>query len=743
MRSLMSWFRSGSRPFHLLAGTLLVLDLAGLYIAHPAFLQFLDFKLYDLLLRRQPAKPTAERVVIVDLDERSLAAYGQWPWPRYRLALLLERIRQQGALSVGLDILLAEPDRTSPLVLRREFKRDLGLDVGFSGLPEALEDNDALLARILGSGPYVLSCYFDFSGPVSPGPRAPAVALATDLPSLALAVAKADGAPEPEASLLRPSRVIAPLPGLAQATRHLGFYNTLTDLDGTVRRTPLLMAHQGHYYPSLSLAVILEALNGGTPLLKVGQLGPEGLRLAKGLNVPLDPQGSLLVSYRGPARTFPYVSAADVLAGSAPADTFSGKIVLVGTSAAGLLDLRTTPFGPAYPGVEVHATVVDSILQQDFILRPDWAPGVELAILLLTGLGTVLLMTCVASRYMILPLGLLGWLIWLGSERLLAVKGMYLSPLYSYLSFGASFVLLTFLKFMHEERQRRFLHTAFSRYVAPAVVSRIVSSPKSLALQGEEKEVTILFSDIRSFTSLSEKLSPTQVSELLRAYLTPMTRIITDELGTLDKFIGDAVMAFWNAPLDVQDHPARAVRAALRMLAELDTLNRDFEQRFGLRLSIGIGLHTGTVRVGNMGSDDLFDYTVIGDAVNYTSRLEGLTKFYGTPLVCSEEVALRCQGGFAFQELDKVRVKGKQKAATIFTAMSADIDGQAREMELHAQGLGLYQARDFSVAAEIFTQLSTMQPGKHVYRLYLERCRTLAGQEVPENWDGVFIHTEK
>ncbi|MEG6549247.1 adenylate/guanylate cyclase domain-containing protein [Desulfocurvibacter africanus] len=740
MRSLLSWFRSGSRPIHLLAGTLLVLSLGGLYIAHPPFLQFLDFKLYDLLLRGQPAKPTAERVVIVDLDERSLAEYGQWPWPRYRLALLMERIRQQGALSIGLDILLAEPDRTSPAVLRREFKRDLGLDVEFSGLPEALEDNDALLARILGSGPYVLSFYFDFS---DFGQSEQVSASSLGLPTLGLSIAKADGASEPEATMLRPSKIIAPLPELAQATRHCGFYNTLTDLDGTIRRTPLLIAHQGKYYPSLALAVILEALNGGTPLLKVGQLGPEGLRVAKGLNVPLDPQGSLLVNYRGPAHSFPHISAADVLAGTASADAFSGKIVLVGTSAAGLQDLRTTPFGPGYPGVEVHANVVDSILQQDFILRPDWAPGVELAILLFTGLGTVLLMTCIASKYMILPLGLLGWAIWLGSERLLAIKGMYISPLYSYLSFGSSFVLLTFLKFMHEERQRRFLHTAFSRYVAPAVVSRIVNSPKSLSLQGEEKEVTILFSDIRSFTSLSEKLSPTQVSELLRAYLTPMTRIITDELGTLDKFIGDAIMAFWNAPLDVQNHPARAMRAAQRMLAELDTLNREFEQRFGLRLSIGIGVHTATVRVGNMGSDDLFDYTVIGDGVNYASRLEGLTKFYGAPLVCSAEVALRCQGSFAFQELDKVRVKGKQNATTIFTAMSGDSGGQAQERELHARGIGLYQARDFTAAAESFTTLARLQPEKRIYQIYLERCCSLARQDVPEDWDGVFIHTEK
>lgn len=740
MRTLLSWFRSGQKPMLLSAGTLLVLALGALYIIHPVFLQFIDFKIYDLLLRKRQTQPVTGQVVIVDLDERSLAEYGQWPWPRYRLALLAERIRQQGALSLGLDILLAEPDRTSPVVLRQEFKRDLGLDMVFSGLPAALEDNDALLARILGAGPYVLSFYFDFSVGAR---KAVTTAGFANLPALDLAIAKAGDAPEPGKTLLQPGQAITPLPELAGAARRCGFYNTLTDFDGVVRRAPLIIGFEGKYYPSLALAVVLEAMGGGSPLLKVGPLGPEGLKLAKGVTLPLDPQGSLLVNYRGPAYAFPHISAADVLAGTAPAGAFAAKIVLVGTSAAGLLDLRTTPFGPDYPGVEVHATIVDSILGQDFIVRPDWAPGVELALLLLTGLGTVLLMTFIASKRMIIPLGFVGWAIWWGSEHLLTVRGMYVSPLYSYLSFGLSFVLLTFLKFMHEERQRRFLHTAFSRYVAPAVVSQIVRSPQALSLAGEEKEVTILFSDIRSFTSLSEKLTPSQVSELLRSYLTPMTRLITEELGTLDKFIGDAIMAFWNAPLDVEGHPARALRAALRMLDALAALNDDFERRFGLRLNIGIGLHTGTVRVGNMGSDDLFDYTVIGDGVNYASRLEGLTKFYGVPLVCSEEVARRCQGQFTFQELDRVKVKGKQQVSTIFAALDAGSQGHAREIEEHARALALYHARDFGAAAEVFADLAVAHPGKRLYALYIERCRDLARDGVSEDWDGVFIHTEK
>jgi len=740
MRSFLLWLRSGARPFLLSAGTLLVLGLGGLYIVQPKLLQFLDYKIYDLLLRKRPVKPITGNVVIVDLDERSLAEHGQWPWPRYRLALLLERIRQQGALSLGLDILLAEPDRTSPAVLKKDLKRDLGLDVDFSGLPAALEDNDALLARILEAGPYVLSFYFNFSEDPA-GERG----LADDpgLPTLDMAISRSGNAPDPEQTLLHPVRAITPLPELAGAARRSGFYNALTDHDGVVRRTPLLMTHGGKYYPSLALATVMEAMGGGSPLLRVGQLGPQGLRLARGVTLPLEPQGSMLVNYRGPAYSFPYISAADVLAGTLPADTFAGKIVFLGTSAAGLLDLRTTPFGPDFPGVEVHANIVDSILSQDFIQRPEWAPGAELALLLLTGLGTVLLMAFFAAKHMVIPLGLLAWAIWWGAEHTLTVGGLYVSPLYPYLSFGLSFVLLTFLKFMHEERQRRFLHTAFSRYVSPAVVSRIVSSPQSLSLQGEEKEITILFSDIRSFTSLSEQLSPTQVTELLRSYLTPMTRIITEELGTIDKFIGDAIMAFWNAPVDVEDHPIRAVQAATRMLKELEALNPEFEKRFGLCLSIGIGLHTGTVRVGNMGSDDLFDYTVIGDDVNFASRLEGLTKAYGLSLICSEHVAARCGERFMFQELDTVRVKGKQKAETICTVLEADEEAVSAELERHGQALALYKTGEFESAAKAFAELASKYPQKRLYALYQERCQKLAGESPPKDWDGVFTHTEK
>lgn len=738
MHSLLSRLRPSHGLLTALIGMALVLALGVLYIAQPFFLQSLDLKVYDLLLRNRKAQPVSGQVVIVDIDERSLAEHGQWPWPRYRLALLMERIRQQGALSLGLDILLAEPDRTSPAVLRRELKRDLGVEVGFSGLPDALEDNDALLARIVESGPYVLSFYFGFTGEAH-AKEGSQVALA----GLDVALAAADGAPSPESTLLRPDAIIAPLSILASAARRCGFYNSLTDPDGIVRRTPLIIPYAGRYYPSLALAVVLEALGGGSPLLKMGPLGVEGLRIAKGVTLPLDSRGSMLVNYRGPARTFPSVSAADVLAGTAPADAFAGKIVLVGTSVAGLLDLRATPYDPVHPGVEIHATVVDSILQQDFLLRPDWAPGVEFALLLLTGFGTVLLMTFVSSRRMIPPLALLGWAIWWGSKHLLTVEGVYVSPLYSYLSFGLSFILLTFFKFMHEERQRRYLHTAFSRYVAPAVVSRIVSSPKELTLQGEEKEVTILFSDIRSFTGLSERLTPSQVSELLRAYLTPMTRIVTEEMGTIDKFIGDAVMAFWNAPLDVEGHPGRAVRAALRMLDALEPLNDGFEQRFGLRLSIGIGLHTGTVRVGNMGSDELFDYTVIGDGVNFASRLESLTKFYGVPLVCSEQVALQCTDQFRFLHLDRVRVKGKQQGATIFTVLEADGAMTDHELEEYTRGLSLYHGRDFGPATDVFSSLTHGYPGKRLYTLYMERSQRLAREGVPDNWDGTFTHTEK
>jgi adenylate cyclase len=719
-------------------GVCILALLTGLYVFQPAFLHFLDLKLYDQLLRSRGTREPTGKVVIVDLDERSLAQYGQWPWPRYRVALLLGRLQQAGALSVGLDILLAEPDRTSPAILKSELKRDLGLDVNFSGLPAELEDNDRLLAGLLAQGPYVLSLYFDFLGS---GRQADAAHLP---PALNLSVARNSKAPPAGGDLLSAASVVPPLPSLSSACRSAGFFNTVSDRDGVIRRLPLLIEYGSRVYPALALATLIEAGGLGSPVLRIGDAGPESLGLGRGIAVPLDPQARVMIDFLGPARTFPTVSAAAVLEGAAPA-LLDGAVVLVGTSVAGLKDIRTTPYGPDVPGVEVHATVIDNILSGRYITVPDWAPGLELFLLWAAGLCTILCLTFFRPLPIVLPLAALLAGLWWGARWLLEAKGMHISPLHPYLAVGLTFAPLSFVKFWREERRRRFIHGAFSRYVSPAVVGEIMRAPETLTLTGEEKEVSILFSDIRGFTSLSEKLSPTQVTQLLNAYLTPMTRIITAHNGTLDKFIGDAVMAFWNAPLDVPGHQSSAVRAALEMLSKLEELNREFVERFGAPVRIGIGVHCGRVRVGNMGSEDLFDYTLIGDNVNLTSRLEGLTKHYGQQLLVSDEIRSACGDiGVRFVEVDLVRVKGKQHPVRIFTVFGKDREPDwLRGLTRYEQAMGEYRAGRFQEACCLFGELQSEFPDERLFSLYAKRCADLASSATCSGFDGVYTHKEK
>lgn len=735
------WKRLKSDKSILLAcGFAASLLMATLYIIQPATLRFLDYRIYDVLLRRQHTDKTSGVPVIVDIDEKSLAELGQWPWPRYRVALLLEKIRAAGALAVGMDVVLAEADRTSPALLKRQMKKELMLDVDFQGLPKGLEDNDALLANVLNGKPYVLGFYFSFSRA-----EADQQVQAGDclIKPAQVAVLAEPGAPAPERALHSALGAVCPLPVLAGAAKATGFFNATPDPDGILRRVALLIHHDGQIYPSLALATLMEAAGDSNMLLKMDTQGTNSLRYG-GSVVPLDRAGQMLVNYRGGGGRFPYLSAVDILEGRLAPGSLEGKIVFIGTSAAGLKDLRATPFTAVYPGVETHATIVDNILTQDFLSIPDYAPAVELFATILAGIVITLLVTWARAVWVVLPLAGMAVGLWEGSAYLMANARVYISPLYAYIILGGNFALLTLLKFWREEKQKKFIHGAFSHYLAPAVIKQIYESPESLSLQGQEKEVTVMFSDVRGFTTMSEKLTPTQVTDLLHDYLTPMTHIITSNMGTLDKFIGDAIMAFWNAPVDVPEHQKRAMSSALEMLDHIHVLNEGFQTKFGLTIKIGVGLHCGRVRVGNMGSADLFDYTLIGDNVNLTSRLESLTKFYGQVLLVSQAMKEACGDEYAYVEMDSVRVKGKNEPITIYTAMTHEAR-QARDegFSRYQEALAAYKAQRFAEAAGIFAELGAQGFEEILCAMYRERCEHLAEEPPGEGWDGVYTHKTK
>jgi adenylate cyclase len=720
------------------SGLAITLFTAGIYIFEPSYLNILEYKLYDAFFQKVYSTKTTDSVAVVDIDEYSLEKFGQWPWPRYRVALLLQKINMAGAIAVGLDILFAEPDATSPVVLQRSLKRDLHIDVQFSGMPEGLLDNDQLFANILKKGPYVLGYSFIFE---KKDPKAISV-----LPAALNAVEiKGAGAKQAYNHLFEAADLIPPMPIFLQNVTHSGFMNTITDKDGVLRRAPLFISWQQKLYPQLALATLLSALKDkiSDPVIKVTAGGIESLKIGDTI-IPLQANGAMLLNYRGPGHTFSYISAGKILEDKINTKELQGKIIFLGTSAAGLKDIRVSPLDQVYPGIEVHATIADNILSNDFIHRPDWTPGLEFGCIILWGVITTILIGW-ASAFLTLPITvMLGAGALYGSLWALDTLNIWASPFFLMVVLTLNFSILNMQKFWFAEKKKKFFRSAFSKYVSRAVVDQLAENPEKLRLEGEEKEVSILFSDIRGFTTLSEHLSPSQVTLLLHDYFTPVTQIIINNHGTHDKFIGDAVMCFWNAPVDVVNHEQFAIKAALEMIDLLPDLNKAFKEKFGINLAIGIGLHSGLCMVGNMGSNDIFDYTIIGDNVNLASRLEGLTKFYGVQLIVSENMLKNCPDDIFAQELDLVKVKGKDKPVRIYAVDSMhNMAQRGEEINAYNKGLKLYRTKAFAEGEKYFSELAASYTDQKLYLIYQKRCASFVKNPPEENWDAIFTHTSK
>ena len=719
-----SWFSAA------LAGMAVILGMTLLYIAQPPPVVRLDLKIYDGFLPLRAAPEPSPVPVIIDLDETSLREYGQWPWPRYLVADLLEALAGYGVAAIGLDIMFAEPDRSSPERLRESLRRDRNAVLSLGGLPPALYDFDRLLADSLRQSPSVLGFFAGFGG-AADGP---------EIPSSVNCIEQASpGAIPLERSLQPAQSAVLPLPVLRDRAP-LGFINAAPDADGIVRKVPLLIRTGSTVSPSLALRSLMLALGSKNLIVRSGAYGVESVRVGS-RTVPVDAQGAVYIPFIGPGGTYPYISAAAVLRGSARPETLQGRIAFVGTSAPGLLDIRATPLDPACPGVEIHAALVDAILNGNAVSVPPWTPAAQILGIIASGLAAMPAFGFARPRvYAPVAMALLAAAVLL--SRYFFSRGLFLSPLYVAITVAAMGVCLVFLRFWQEERQKIILRNTFSRYVSPEIVKRITKLDGNL-FAGEERELSILFTDIRGFTSLSEKLSPQQIVLLLNRYFTPMTALVREHSGTMDKFIGDALMAFWNAPLDVPEHPAHAVSAALAMQERLQTLNEELRTEFGVALRIGAGIHTGPAYVGNMGSAELVNYTLIGDAVNLASRLEGLCAWYGVGVVASGETRGMCGEAFSFQYLDTIRVEGKSRPVSVYAPMRREVAVFRRE-ELLAweKARGLYRSGDFTRAVAAFAALCEAFPEERLYAVYRERVQTLL-QNPPEHWDGIWTAANK
>lgn len=770
----------------LLTGVAASIMVAALYIFQPKILQFVDYKIYDQLMRSSPVGQKTNVPAIIDIDDESLAELGQWPWPRYRMALLMAKIQQAGALSTGLDILIGEPDRTSPATIQQSLKNELGVAVNFKGLPSALMDNDKVLADVLERGRFVLGFYFDFMQQENEPTVDSQPCMVKPLP---IAQLKAKGAPPVKDLTLKALDAICPLPVLAKASPLCGFYNSITDYDGVVRRVPLIITWNGKQYPSLALATLMKAMGGKNVIVKTAITGIESIRLGK-TTIPVDAKGQMLVRYRGGMEEFPYYSAKDVLSGKVGEKELKGKIIFMGTSAAGLRDLRVTPFAADYPGVEVHATIVDNILTKDFILKPDWVPGLELLLIICAGIASTMLLTWTRSLWMILPIAAMGASIVYGSVYIFQEYNAYLTPMYSLIILALNFTMLTLIKFWREEGQKKFLQATFSSYLAPELIDEMFSNREMPELGGEARQITAFFTDIQSFSTFSEKLTAPQLVELLNEYLSAMTDILIEEKGTLDKYEGDAIIAFFGAPMDVPDHALRACRVAVRMQQANNELRDKWAKEMQLpeeedrntkgfpeeqwakgekwpkvvhNMRTRIGVNSGEIVVGNMGSSMRMNYTMMGDAVNLAARLEEGAKQFGiftavSHFTLDQEVEYEGKNQKILdlveaRLIDNIQVVGKNEPVRIYelVAMKGELTEKEQKLfDLFAKAREEYVATNWDKAIELYTEANKYErfsDTKHTpCEVFIKRAQEhKENPPVPEGevWDGVYRMTKK
>ncbi|KAA3624269.1 MAG: adenylate/guanylate cyclase domain-containing protein [Proteobacteria bacterium] len=709
-------------------------DVAGVF-SIPYF-ERLEHIAYDTRLRLTMSQELDPRVVIVDIDERSLQMEGQWPWGRDKIARLIEKLTDvYFADVVAFDILFAEPQASHDIAQ----VRNLALEAGDQRVMEALQpylpklDRDRRFAQALEGRRVVLGYFFhtdpDYSGGTG---KLPPPLFDDDGTAVGVYAPGATG-------------YSANLPVLEDAALGAGFFsNPLVDSDGIYRRAPLLHEFDGNLYESLSLAAtrhylgldvepgVVRSDDGQSTFLEYLLLGP--------LQIPIDQNGAVLVPFSGPSPGYPYVSATDVLNENLEdPDAMAGSIVMIGTGAAGLVDLRPTPVQNVYPGVEIHANVISGILDGTIKQRPGYTVAAEILAVLVFGvvgaLALPLLSPIVASVATWLLIGAdigLNMYFWQQSQLLPLMSSLLLI-------FGL-YVLNMFYGFFVESRTRAQLRGLFGQYVPPELVDEMNKDPAQYNLDSRKQELTVLFTDVRGFTSISESLDPDELARLMNEFLTPMTRIVHKHRGTIDKYMGDAMMAFWGAPIEEPEHASHAVAAGLEMVEILESLQQSFRDQGWPEVRIGVGLNTGPMNVGNMGSEFRMAYTVLGDAVNLGSRLEGLTRQYGVDVIVSEATAVAAPE-YLYRKLDVVRVKGKTRPITIYQPVALRADADESQVRIGSDiddAVTHYLDRNWDEAARRFEALRSQEPGVALYDIYLARIESFKQTPPPPEWDGVF-----
>jgi len=704
------------------------------------FIQQLELWAYDTRLRLFLPNTIDPRIVILDIDEKSLNAEGRWPWSRNKLALMVKQLFDKYQVKVvGFDVAFPEPDPSSGLASLEELaKTDLKDDAQFQEILKARRaslDYDQVFADEIGKHPVVLG-FFLGSKTEKSG-------------TLPYPVFRQDAFGKASVKFVLASGFSGNLPVLQEKAVAAGHLYPEIDLDGVTRRVPMYVRYDEGYYEALSFAVTRTYLGNMPSKLITEPLGNNILNVRElrtgEVKIPLDDHMSTFIPYRGEKNVFRYVSATDVIRGTLPADELKGKIVIVGTSAQGLLDLRSTPVSAVYPGVEVHANLISGFLDGTIMHKPATVLAIHVLTVLLLGIPFAILLprlsalnSTLAMFTVIVLLTAVNLYVWKAQHFILDIAAplMMLALLY---------LLNMAWGFFMETRSRRLITGLFGTYVPKELVAQMSKNPEEYSMRGESRDMTVLFSDVRDFTSISEGLPPEGLKDLMNAYLSEMTEVIQEKRGTIDKYIGDAIMSFWGAPLNDPEHAAHAVEAALAMQKRIRGLDTEFAKKAWPPLHIGVGINCGMMNVGDMGSKFRRAYTVMGDAVNIASRLEGLTKEYGANILVSEHI-VNAAPGFVYREVDLVAVKGRTQGIPIYEPVGKVgevVETTLTEIDKFHKALEMYRKQRWDDAQEILKNLQYAAPDTKLYKLYLKRIEYWRANTPGPMWKGLWTWTTK
>lgn len=699
-----------------------------------------DMRLQIEIISAKPIAPANSDIIIIDVDEKSLKDKGRWPWSREIVATLLEKLRENGAIVIAFDVIFAEPEKNLADDIMQELLSD---GIVAPELNENIQqykqylDNDKEFADIIALQDDVVLGFILSADPTN---------IIGELPTPIMTLTPSE---EALSELNNLPGQIANIALLQQSAKNGGFVTTISDADGIIRHAPLVVTHKDSIYPSLGLAAVMQYYFVDKLDLKFIRVG-EQLALDKIImgdkTIETDSYGQILIPFKGFSNTFPYVSASDVLNDNVEPDLLNNKIVFIGASAIGLGDLHATPFETSFPGVEIHATVADALLHGSFASIPEWALGAKIFTIIFIGVIFAIMLPFLSLIWTVLlptatAIGIAAFSMWIYSAEYL-----YLSTISIYLMLIGLVIVNITHALIFESHKRQQLKEMFGQYVPPAHVEKMSESDKQYSFEGESREMSVLFADIRSFTSISEKLEASQVKTLLNQYFTPMTKIIFDNAGTIDKYVGDMIMAFWGAPMDNKNHALDSVKSGFAMLEMADQMTGQFKEMGIEAIHIGVGVNSGTMNVGDMGSTYRRSYTVLGDAVNLASRLESSTKFYHADFIISKNTLEGCRGEVIARYLDKVKVIGKDEAIEIYQPICMKDKATPEllaELKAQSSALDLYFDRRWDEALATFEKLKANYPDIPLYTLYIERILALKENDPGEGWDGCYVRVTK